>query len=138
MATTPALLWDRLNSLCAGLGLIQAQTPFDFDQQATGMVDGAYRVALDGANPIGGFAFSETRNDTVSIWIARKLHATPQAAYRALETDVTSVTAALIHDGCGAGDYAIPDGVTSRMDHETGREFAVAQLLVPINYEVAW
>ena len=34
------------------------------------------------------------------------------------------------------GDYAVPDGTVASIEHEHGREFAVARLSVPVNYEV--
>lgn len=137
MPTTREELWGRITSLCVSAGFAPSVTPFDFDQQPTGVIDGAVRVTIEGQQTIGGFAFSEERTDLVTIWIARPHRETLTEAYEALLTDVSSLTRAVIRDGArGGGDYAVPDGGTVAIEHENGREFAVARLGLPVNYEV--
>lgn len=136
MPTTREALFGRVTSLCLEAGFTRAVSPFDFDQQPTGTVDGSLRVTVEAQPAIGGFRMSEERNDVFSIWIARKHKATPQEAYEQLLTDVSSLTAGIVRDGAfGGGDYAVPDGTTVAIEHENGREFAVARLSVPLNYE---
>ena len=109
----------------------------DFDQQPTGLIDGAFRLTVEPGTVIGGFHMSEERTDLVVIWVARKHAADPQVAYEQLLTDVSSLTAGVVRDGAfGGGDYAVPDGTGVSIEHENGREFAVARLQFPVNYEV--
>ncbi len=138
MATSRVALLDRLNSLCASdpFQLVQAISPFDFDQQPTGQIDQVFRITAETQGVIGGFRFSEERTDLFTIWLARKHNAAPQAAYAALVTDVRDLFAAIVRDGAiGGGDYAVEDGDAASFEHEPGLEFAVARLAVPINYE---
>ena len=135
MPTTRPDLHQRLTSLCVGAGYTRSVTPFDFDQQPTGLIDGNFRIEIVGESPVGGFNLSEVRNDRVSIWIARKHKATPWEAYYALEADCTSLTSHVVRDGITDGDYSVPDGTTATIEHENGREFAVARLNLPLNYE---
>lgn len=130
---------DRIRSLCAGapFDFLPARTPFDFDQQPTGEIDATFRVTSDGIGVIGGFNFTEERTDLVHIWVARKLAGDPDAAYRALQVDISSLRAAVIRDGVStSGDYHVPDeGAGFQIDHSPGREFAVLRLDLPVNYE---
>jgi len=129
---------SRVNSLCASVPFVfgLSVSPFDFDHQPTGNIDQVSRVTVEGQSVIGGLNFSEERTDLVTIWIARKQTAAPQSAYHLLLTDVTSLTAAVTRDGAtGGGDYAVLDGGGVSFEHEDGREFAVARLSLPINYE---
>lgn len=139
MAQRREEILGRITSLCAGapffLGL--AQSPFDFDLQPTGRIDQVYRVTVDAGDVIGGMSYSEDQTDTVTIWVARKHLADPQAAYLTLVTDVTSLRSAIVRDGStGGGDFHVPDGGSVSLAHETGQEFAVARMALPINYEV--
>lgn len=139
MATSRLSVLNKLNSLCAGapFSLVQSKTPFDFEQQPTGAIDQCYRVEAQKQGVIGGMAYSSEDTDEFTIWIARKHKADPQAAYRLLVTDVDSLTAAIVRYGStGGGDFAVPDGGSVSFQHEPGREFAVARLAIPINYEV--
>lgn len=129
---------SRLNSLCAAAPFVfgSSVSPFDFNHQPSGNIDQVSRVTVEGQSVIGGLNFSEERTDLVTIWVARKQTAAPQAAYRLLVVDVTSMTAAVTRDGAtGGGDYAVLDGGGVSFEHEDGREFAVARLSLPINYE---
>jgi len=139
MATTIAVLRDRIASVCARspFTLTQAATPFDFDLQPTGQIDGVFRLTSEAGDVIGGFNYSEERTDRVEIWIARKQAASPGGAYRLLLADATSIRAAVIRDGVtGGGDYHVPpDGAGMSINHDPGREYAVLRLTLPINYE---
>ena len=136
---TRAVILARLSSLCAAppFSFVQAVSPFDVDQQPTGQIDQVFRVTLEGDTVIGGFNYSEDRTDLATIWVARKQSADPHVTYATLTTDVSSLTAAVVRDGAGPGDFAVPDGGTVSFAHDEGREFAVARLTIPINYETS-
>lgn len=138
MATTRSAILARVNSVCAGspFVFIQAVSPFDFTQQPTGQIDRVFRVLIEQGEVVGGFSYTEERTDQVTIWIARKQNADAQAAYDTLLTDVSSLRSAVIHSGVLIGDFSVPDGGSAQVEHEAGREFAVAQLTIPVNYEV--
>lgn len=139
MAQTIDVIRDRVASVCASapFAFMQAMTPFDFDLQPTGMIDGVFRLTSQTGSVIGGFNYSEERTDLVDIWVARKQKADPQSAYRQLLTDASSLRAAVIRDGVSnGGDYHVPaDGAGVSIDHESGREYAVLKLTIPLNYE---
>lgn len=137
MATTIDVVRDRISSVCASapFDFSSAVTPFDFNQQPTGMIDGVFRLTSESDEVIGGFNYSEERTDLVDVWIARKQASAPDVAYRQLLTDATSVRAAVIRDGT-PGDYFVPAGRGRHViNHETGREYAVLRLSLPVNYE---
>jgi hypothetical protein len=139
MATTIDVIRDRIASLCAGtpFSFVQAVTPFDFDLQPTGQIDGVFRLTSDAGSVIGGFNYNEEREDRLDIWLARKQGVTPQTTYRTLLTDISSLRAAVIRDGAtGGGDYTVPDdGSGFSIRHDDGREYAVLRLTLPVNYE---
>jgi hypothetical protein len=138
MAQTRADVFARLTSLCAGdpFRLIRAVSPFDFDVQPTGQIDQVFRITAQTQDVIGGFNYTEERTDLFTIWVARKQNAEPHTAYALLIRDVSSLTSAIIHDGCtGGGDFHVPDGGEATIQHDDGQEFAVARLALPINYE---
>jgi hypothetical protein len=138
MATDRATLWARVNSLCVGdpFRLVQGLTPFDFDHQPSGRIDQVFRIEVQEQGVTGGLNFSEDRTDLFTIWLARKQNADSNEMYRLLLTDVTSLTAAIARDGAtGGGDYAVLDGGGVSFQHESGKEYAVARLALPINYE---
>ncbi len=139
MATTIDVIRDRIASVCAAqpFGFVEAVTPFDFSLQPTSAIDGVFRLTSEAEGVIGGFNFTEERIDRVEIWLARKHSGAPQAAYRALLTDASSLRAAVIRDGAVAGgDYSVPDdGAGVSITHDEGQEFAVLRLTLPVNYE---
>lgn len=130
---------DRVTSVCAGdpFRLVETATPFNFDLQPTGTIDGAFRITTELGVPIGGFNYSEQRTDSMIIWVARKQTADPKVAYRQLVTDASSLRAAVIRDGL-AGDYDVPDaGSAATVQPPGGREYAVLRLSVPVAYETS-
>jgi hypothetical protein len=139
MPTTRMALLARVTSLCcaAPFALTRATVPFDFKQQPTGGIDRCVRIEDEHRSVIGGFNFSEDRTALFHIWIARKYLADPHATYAALQTDVTSLTSAIVRDGAvGGGDYAVlDDGMGVSFQHDTGQEYALARLSLPINFE---
>lgn len=140
MPTRREVLTDRINSVCAAtpFRFTQAKSPFDFTKQPTGQIDQVFRVEMQAESVIGGLNYSEDRTDLAVIWIARKHQSAHQVVYRALETDVTSLTSAIVRDGStGGGDFHVPDGGGVSFQHDPGLEYAVARLAIPINYESA-
>lgn len=138
MSTTVDVIRDRVTSVCAGspFAFIPAVSAFDFDQQPSGTIDGAFRVEVQSGEVIGGFNYSEERTDLVTIWLAKKQHADPLETYRTLSTDVSSLRAAVIRDGDTSGLYFVPSqGAVWDLAHEDGREYAVLELTIPVNYE---
>ena len=138
MATTRLALWNRLSSLCAGdpFYLTQAQAPFDFTAQPTGQIDQVFRITAAQESVIGGTNFSEDRVDLFEVWIARKQMNEPQAAYGLLLADVSSLTAAVARDGAQvSGEYNLVDGGSAVIEHEVGKEYAVARFSLLLTYE---
>lgn len=139
MAQTVDVIRDRIASVCASapFAFHQAATPFDFELQPTGLIDGVFRLTTEAGSVIGGFNYSEERTDMVDIWVARKQNADPQAAYRQLLIDASSLRAAVIRDGVSnGGDYHVPaDGAGVSVQHDPGREYAVLKLTIPVDYE---
>ena len=133
---TNELLRDRVSSVCGALGYKQAQTPFSWDLQPTGEIDGVFRIELDADEVIGGFNYTEERTDLCTIWLARKHNAQPEATYRALLTESNSIRAAIIRGAhVTSGEYIVPDGWGVEINREQGKEFAVLRASIPINYE---
>jgi hypothetical protein len=138
LATTRVALLGRINSLCASdpFRFVQAVSPFDFDKQPTGQIDGVFRLTVTANAVIGGMNFTEDRTDTFELWVARLLNNEPQGALEQLVTDVTSLHAAIVRDGVvTSGEYNVVDGDAAEVTHEPGRAYAVARLTLPINYE---
>jgi hypothetical protein len=138
MPTTRLELLNRISSLCVGdpFRMTEAGDWNDFDKQPTGTIDQAFRIIAAQESVIGGTNYSEERTDLFTVWVARKQNADPLASRRLLVTDVTSLTAAIVRDGStGGGDYAVLDGGSAEIEHESGKEYAVARLALLINYE---
>jgi hypothetical protein len=134
---TPDGLRDRVTSVCARLGYLQAQTPFSFELQPSGAVDEVFRIEGEALTVIGGFNYTEERTDLLTIWLARKHHSAPTEMYRRLTQDVSSIRAAVVRDGHQtSGEYSVPDdGWAWTIQRETGNGFAVLQVAMPCNYE---
>jgi len=130
---------DRVSSVVARdpFGFLLSQTPFSFDLQPAGEIDRVFRIESESAGVVGGFNYSETRTDLVQIWVARAYQADPEATYRSLVTDASSLRAAVIRDAHQiSGEYLVPDeGAGVSVQREAGRAFAVLRVTVPVNYE---
>lgn len=137
--TLPAIV-GRVSSVLASapFRFTRSQTPFDFDQQPTGLIDQTYTVEGEAGTATGGFRYTETRIDRVRIGVARHLAGDATTAYDRLLTDATSIVAAVTRDGAQlGGDYDVADeGRTVRVDHDAPTEFAVLRLVLPVDYEV--
>jgi hypothetical protein len=137
MATTLDAITDRVRSLTVGLGYTESQTPFSFDQQPTGTIDGAIRIIDRNQRVVGGLRYSEERTDQLEIWVARKLNAEPTTAKRTLTRDMHSITAAVVRDGHQvSGEYSVSDdGRTHETRAEQGAEYALLRMVLPVNFE---
>lgn len=139
MATTRAALQARLEALVvedADAGRHLVTTPFDVKSQPNVVLDGSVRVTTTQRQATGRFGMTEDVVDEFTIWIARTHRADAHAAYLALETEMQSLRAAVIRDGCGAGDFAVVDGGIASIEHASDAPFSVGRLALPINYEV--
>lgn len=138
MSTTLDAIVDRARSVTAALGYHEAQTPFDFSLQPDGAIDTCFRIVDSGAQRIvGGFRYSETRVDRITVWVARKYAGEPTQAKRLLTRDMHSITAGIVRDGHeDSGEYAVPDdGRVHEIRAEPGATYAVLQMTVPVDYE---
>lgn len=137
---TSDVILDRIASICATapFEFKQAVTPFSFDLQPSGQVDGVYRLEYGDGPILGGFNYLEERTDRVTIWVARKYNGDATAMYKALVTDATSLRAAVIRDGTvTSGEYFVPDeGNAQQIVRQPNAEFAVLRLQIPLNYEI--
>ncbi len=137
MAQTRSDILARVTSLCLAAGFTQAESPFDFVHQPSGSIDGAFRLTAEQQDVIGGTNFSEEQTDLVTIWLARKQADGFTGTYTQLAADVDTMRASVVRDGAqGGGDFAVLDGGSVSLEHESGQEYAVARLALPINYEV--
>jgi hypothetical protein len=138
MATTLDVIIDRVRSLLVtSLSYTESQTPFSFDQQPTGAIDGAVRIVDRNQRVVGGMRYSEERFDQLEIWVARKLNNAPTSAKRFLTRDMHSITTAVVRDGHQvSGEYCVPDeGRTHETRAEAGAEYALLRMVLPVNYE---
>jgi hypothetical protein len=127
---------DRVSSICAGapFHFTAAATPFDFNQEPTGVMEGCFRVLSASQSIIGGFNYREERTDQIQIWVARSHHGDPVATLRRLLTDVSSLRSAVIHDD---GDFFVPIGGQGwGVEQQAGQAFAMLRFSIPVNYEV--
>lgn len=129
----------RIASICAKspFSFTQAKTPFSFELQPTGEIDKVFRLEVQAPHVIGGFNFTEERTNQITIWLARKHAGDPEAVYRQLLDDMEALRAAVIRDGAvTSGEYMVPDeGAGMSIQRESGKEFAVLRLTIPVNYE---
>jgi hypothetical protein len=138
MATTLDVITDRVRSLLVNsLGFTEAQTPFSFELQPTGNIDGCVRVEDRNQRVVGGFKYSEERTDQLIVWVAKKLNGDPREAKRILTRQMHSITSAIVWDGHAvSGEYSVTDdGRSHQMQSPNGAEYAVLQIVVPVNYE---
>ena len=116
--------------------LIRAQSPFSFDQQPSQQADGVFRIETEGVSVDGGFNYREDRTDLLIIWVARKQASDPNAVASQLRQDAAAIRAAIIRDGCeDGGDYHVPNGGGFSLPVQSGAEFAVLRLTIPVGYE---
>jgi len=129
----------RIASVCASapFRLTLSTTPFSFELQPSGLSDQVFRLESESAEVIGGFNYREDRFEVVTIWVARKYAAQPEAAYRSLLADANSIRAAIIRDACEqSGHYSVPDrGAGMSLNRDPGQSYGVLRLTVPVNYE---
>lgn len=141
MATTARTIRERVRTLLSAppFEFTEAVSPFDLIHQPTGELDQVFRVEHETDLVEAYLGGGEERTDRIIVFLARKQVPTPQECYDALVDDADAIRLALIDDGpLGTGDYSIPNaGHGISLTHETGAEFSVVRLSIPVNYEVA-
>lgn len=135
---SPLELRDAVRSIVTAqpFGLVETQTPFDFDRVPVQVTDDAVRVETRQTQVVGGFAYSETHTDDIDIWVARVVtDGDPGETYRTLQTLARSLMSAVIHAGCGAGDFAVDDaGRRWDINQPSGSAYQVLRLTLPASY----
>lgn len=138
MAIDLTTIRNRVSSICAKkpYSFTQATTPFSFDLQPAGELDKVFRIETASGETVGGFSYSEERTDVLQIWVARKYAGDPEAAYRALVTDASSLRASVVRDGSvTSGEYMAPDeGAGMSVQRDPGNSFGVLRVTVPVNF----
>lgn len=141
MATTARTIRDRVRALleASPFEMTQAVSPFDLVHQPAGELDQVFRIESETTSVQAYIGPGEERTDLLQIYLARKQFDDANACYEALLDDADAIRAAIIADGpLGDGDYGVPDaGHGISLTHDSGAEFSVARLTVPVNYEVA-
>jgi hypothetical protein len=138
VSTTLHAIRDRVTSVCVGTPFFytHAQTPFSFDLEPSSGMAACCRIEASIGSVIGGFNYSEERTDALTIWLARAHQQRPTETYQDLLTDANSIRSAVIRDGAASGEYFVPaDGASGTPEQETGREYAVLRMTLPVNYE---
>lgn len=135
---TDATLLDRVRSLVTAspFSLTETPTPFDFDRVPAQVEGDSVRVELRTVATVGGFAYSEQRTGDLDVWVMTPVDVSdPRASYRALQVLANSLTSAIVRDGCGAGDFAVPDsGRRMEIVQPTTAATQVLRLTVPVDY----
>lgn len=130
---------NRARSILSGptFGLRESPVPFDFDLVPQGVIDGSFRVETNTTRVVAGLAFSEERFDTMTVWLAKAHGGDQHATRQALMVLCNSVTAAVIRDGAGVGDFAVPDeGRGSDVAAVPESTYNVGRLTLPVSYMV--
>jgi hypothetical protein len=112
-----------------------AKEPFSFDLQPDTHLEDLCRVegALEGYE--GYLGGDQQEHWTCTVWLARKAKTDPQAAQRALNLSISSLTAAVAADET-AGDYHVGEDVTAAVQlpgDDLG--YVVARVALPIELE---
>ena len=130
---------SRISSILASPPFLfnAAADPERFDGDPLETLDGCFGLTVEGGPVTGCTHGVEQRVDHLGIHVARLQQGQPEACYRALLADCTSITAALVQDGAeGGGDYDVPDdGRGFSLDHTPGRAYSVLHLTLPVDYE---
>ncbi len=139
MATTINAIVTRISDRLIGLSLLPSQTPFSFDMQTAGVVDGSFRILTRAQRVIGGFRYTEERIDQVVIWVAKTFEDDPTYATSELMALIHTITSAIVRDGHEvSGEYSVPDeGRSHDLRADAGSAYAVLQLTIPVCYETA-
>jgi len=132
-----ATVVNRVRSIVTGtsFSLVETPEPFSFTHMPQTVIDGAVRVTLDGIQVRTGMAYSEERIDEVGVFVAKVSGADAGATTRSLHTLATSLTSAIVRDGCGAGDFAVGDqGRRVQVQRDPTATYQVLRLTLPVSY----
>ena len=137
---TADTLIQRVNSLVVAspFRLQPAPEPFSFDRvPTTAMAESAYRVECYQSGVRAGWTYSEERFDSLVVWVASPTLGDPNKAYRTLTVLVNSLTSAIVRDGCGEGDFGVPDaGRSDEIRADPTASYQVLRLQLPVTYMV--
>lgn len=133
---------DRVRSLVTGTPFyaVEAPSPFTFATVPVQLFDqgDVVRVETRLVDTVGLLGPYEERTDDVTVLLAAGYAGEVEDTLTRLHTLASSVTAAVIRDGAGAGDYAVPDGGRSvDVVAPEGARYAVLRLTVPVSYIAA-
>jgi hypothetical protein len=134
---TGDVLVNRIRSVvCTSpFRLVEATDPFTFATVPQTAINGCVRITLDGMTARAGFSYSEERLDEVGVFVARTTGEDAGTTVRSLYALATSLTAAIVRDGCGAGDYAVGDqGRRATVQRDPAASFHVLRLTLPVSY----
>lgn len=127
---------DRLDAILTGepFGFIKTIEPFGFDLQPSQKLDRTYCL-LAGRGRAGGLiGFQQAEVVPVSIRIARLVRRDAIAAMRLLNTDCSSLTAAIARDGVN-GDYNADVEPPQVREPGPEDEHVVGELIALVDYE---
>lgn len=131
---------DRVRSLVVAspFSLTEAPEPFSFDLVPQTVIDSTFRITAETVLVRTGFSYSEEHVDEVSVYVAAVTGEDANATARSLTTLATSLTSAIVRDGCGAGDYGVDDtGRRVTVMHDPAKTYQVLRLTVPVSYMLA-
>lgn len=134
---TAKTLLERVSSIAAGspFRLEAAPEPFTFDRVPQGVIGSSYRVECYTTAVRAGLSYSEERFDDLVCWVASPTNGDPTRTYRTLEVLANSLTSAIVRDGCGDGDFGVPDGGRAvRIEADPTASYQVLRLTVPVSY----
>lgn len=111
-ATTIGPVFDRVNSVVAGVGFTRSTDAFSFDYQPRHKMDMSYYVetALEQSDGYSGMACGELHR--IRIWVSRRIKHDVHGAYRQLLTDLGVIEAPLYLDYPNFGYHVGDDSVT--------------------------
>lgn len=130
---------DRVRSIVTGtpFSLTEAPEPFDF-QRLPDHVGDAVRVLATGVAVTGLFSWAEERQDDLEVEVALRHTGTPADTVRSLSVMASSLTAAVLRDGLGDGDYGVDDeGRRAEITQPAGAAYASLRLTIPVRYLAA-
>lgn len=135
---TAQTLLQRVSSIASGQPFVlqPAPEPFSFERvPTTTMARSAYRVECVQTSVRAGFSYSEERFDQLVCWVASPSNGNPTQTYQRLETLANSLTSAIVRDGCGDGDYGVPDsGRATDIQADPTASYVTLRLTLPVSY----
>ena len=94
-ANTLAMIRDRVSSVAIGAGFSLSPEPLSFDRVPTLALDACCRIEGESGTQVGGMNYTSDQTDRVILWVARKTAGDPDATYRDLLVDASSLVSAI-------------------------------------------